>query len=186
MRCSSVYRSIFINGIVFSCYLSKNEAFYCNSCQNSGLFKMKPLIGKPCRCRVESCRQGNDKVQTYNIRFRQLLNKFCYAVQIQHQKRTERSIALKVEEKTAMKRYVMNLRDEIDIQVRALRPITFSKAQQDLLEAKAWHREKLRNRPTTSSRSPSPTTIRKKSVHQTHRNITPSCNVVNYVNFFLP
>ena len=40
--------SIFINGIVFSCHPSKNDTSYYDSSQNSGLFKMKPLIGKPC------------------------------------------------------------------------------------------------------------------------------------------
>ena len=34
MHCGSVYRYIFIDGIVFSCHLSKID--------------MKPLIGKPC------------------------------------------------------------------------------------------------------------------------------------------
>ena len=33
---------------VFSCHLSKNDISYYDSCQNSGLFKMKPLIGKLC------------------------------------------------------------------------------------------------------------------------------------------
>ena len=37
-----------ITGIVFSCHLSKNDTYYRDSCQNSGLFKMKPLIGKSC------------------------------------------------------------------------------------------------------------------------------------------
>ena len=48
MRCRSVYRSIFINGSVFSCHLSKNDTTYYDSCQNSELIKMKPLIRKPC------------------------------------------------------------------------------------------------------------------------------------------
>ena len=48
MRCWSVYRSIFINGIIFSWHLSKNETSYYDSCRNSELFKMKPLLGKPC------------------------------------------------------------------------------------------------------------------------------------------
>ena len=42
-----MYRFIFINGIVFSYHLSENDTSY-DSCLNSGLFKMKPLIGKPC------------------------------------------------------------------------------------------------------------------------------------------
>ena len=43
-----MYHSIFINGIVFSYHLSKNDTSYYDSCQNSGLCKIKPLIGKPC------------------------------------------------------------------------------------------------------------------------------------------
>ena len=68
-----------------------------------------------CRIRVEACRHGNDTVKIYDMRFRQLLNELYYAVQGEHQKRTERSIALKIEEKTTIKRYVMNLRDGIGI-----------------------------------------------------------------------
>ena len=45
------YHSIFIIGIVFSCHLSKNHTFYCDSCQNSGLFKMKSPNGIPCYVR---------------------------------------------------------------------------------------------------------------------------------------
>ena len=44
MRFWREYRSIFINGTVFSCHLSKNDISYYDSCQNSGLLKMKPLI----------------------------------------------------------------------------------------------------------------------------------------------
>ena len=49
--CSRIFysmSSIFINGVVFSCHLSKNYTSYYDSCQNSWLFKMKSLIGKPC------------------------------------------------------------------------------------------------------------------------------------------
>ena len=62
MRFWSVYLSIFINGIVFSCHLSKNDTSYYNSCQNSGLFKMKPLIWKSCTCTFNRHFRGSAKI----------------------------------------------------------------------------------------------------------------------------
>ena len=108
-----------------------------------------------CRSRLENCRQNNDTVQTYSTRFRQLLNALYYAIQTEHQRPSERNIAIKIEERTAIKRYIMNLRDEISIQVRPLQPKTFSKALQDSLEAEAWHRERLRNTTYSMPRLPS-------------------------------
>ena len=60
MHCGNVYRSIYINGIVFSCHLSKNDTSHYKSCQNSGLFKMKPLIGKPCISRKDDSKPGHN------------------------------------------------------------------------------------------------------------------------------
>lgn len=69
----------------------------------------------------------------------------------------ERSIAIKMEERVAIKRYIMNLRDEISIQVQPLRPTSFPEAQQLALEAEAWHRERLRIRvPKTVNPIPRP------------------------------
>ena len=99
-----------------------------------------------------------------------------------YQKRVEWSTALEIEENTVMKWYVMNLRDKIGIQVRSLQPTTFAKAQPDVPEAEAWHREKLRIRPSTLSNGLSPITITRKALQQTHRNIIPSIQVHNRPN----
>ena len=136
-----------------------------------------------CRSRLENCRQNNDSVQNYSMRFRQLLNELNYAIQAEHQRPSERSIAIKIEERTAIKRYIMNLRDEISTQVRPLRPTTFAQALQDSMEAEAWHRERLRNRGFAVARSvpsrPSNLDPSQKLNSSTH---TPNMYRVSYGN----
>ena len=104
-----------------------------------------------CRSRLENCRQNINTVQDYNIRFRQLLNELNYAIQGEYRRRSERDIAIKLEEQVAVKRYIMNLRDEISTQVQPLIPTSFVQAQQYALEAEAWHRERLRNKAVTTA-----------------------------------
>ena len=58
----------------------------------------------------------------------------------------ERKLALKIEEKSAIKRYIMNLREEIGIQVRPLKPVSLNQAQQEALEAEIWFKEKQQPR----------------------------------------
>ena len=48
------YHSYRLHGIVFSCHLPKNDTSYYDSCENSGLFKMKFLIRKPCTCNLSN------------------------------------------------------------------------------------------------------------------------------------
>ena len=83
----------------------------------------------------------------YNQRFRQALNELNYAVQAEHHNKTARKIALQFEENASIKKYIMNLRDEIGSQVRPLKPQNINKAQQEALEAEIWYREKNRSRP---------------------------------------
>ena len=104
-----------------------------------------------CRSRLENCRQNINTVQDYNIRFRQLLNELNYAIQGEYRRRSERNIAIKLEDQVAVKRYIMNLRDEISTQVQPLIPTSFVQAQQYALEAEAWHRERLRNKAVTTA-----------------------------------
>ena len=54
-----------------------------------------------------------ESVQSYNVRFRQQFNALNYAVQNEHQNTTARRLALQAEEKSAIKKYLMNLRDDI-------------------------------------------------------------------------
>lgn len=57
-----------------------------------------------------------------------------YALQSQHSIGKERRIALKIEEKAAVKIYIMNLRDEISGQVRPMKPENLNEALQGALE----------------------------------------------------
>ena len=56
-------------------------------------------------------------------------------MQNDHSNVTARKIALQIEEKSAIKKYIMNLRDEIGSQIRPLKPGTINGAQQEALEA---------------------------------------------------
>lgn len=87
-----------------------------------------------CRIKLGNCRQNNDCVQIYNQRFRRGFNELKYAVQFKHSEAITRKTILRAEEKSAVKRYIMNLRDDIGIQVQALKPNSISKAQQEALE----------------------------------------------------
>ena len=55
---------------------------------------------------------------------------------------TVRRLALQVEEKSAIKKYVMNIKEEIGTQVRPFKPTTLNKAQQEALESEVWFKER--------------------------------------------
>lgn len=110
------------------------------------------------RCKLENIKQMNiESVQNYNMRFRQQFNELNYAIQNEHSNITSRRLALHTEEKSAIKRYIMNLKEDIGIQVRPLKPSTLKQAQQDALESEIWYKERnvskskqLSNLPTRS------------------------------------
>lgn len=95
------------------------------------------------RSRLDNIRQQpTETVQSYTLRFRQQLNELKYAVQSEHSNTRHRAVAMEIEEKSATKRYVMNLRDELGSQVRTQRPKDVNAAYQEALEAECWTREK--------------------------------------------
>ena len=69
-----------------------------------------------------------ESVQSYDMKFRQQLNALNYAVQNEHQNTPARRLALQAEEKSVIKRCIMNLTDEIGSQIGPLRPLTLSQA----------------------------------------------------------
>jgi Zinc knuckle./Retrotransposon gag protein. len=94
------------------------------------------------RSRLESCKQGlTETVQNFNVRFRQLVNELKYAVQAEHSGPMERRIAIGIEEKESLKRYMLNLKREIGLQVRAQKPITLGEAQNYAIEMELWLKE---------------------------------------------
>lgn len=64
-----------------------------------------------------------------------------------------RRIALQIEERSAIKQFIMNLRKEIGSQVRPLKPDNIQKSQHETLETETWLREKNRFRQNPSLRS---------------------------------
>lgn len=89
---------------------------------------------------------NSESVQSFNLRFRQQFNELNYAIQNKHTTSTARRIALQTEEKSAIKRYIMNLKEEIGSQVRPLRPVTLNLAQQEALESEIWCQERGQSR----------------------------------------
>ena len=85
--------------------------------------------------------QATETVQSYNSRYRQQLNELKYTVQNGHTG-MERVLALQIEDKAAIKKYIMNLKEEIGSQVRPLRPRTINDAQKEAFEAEVWYKEK--------------------------------------------
>ena len=105
------------------------------------------------------------------MRFRQQYNELIYAVQNEQSNPTSRRLALQIEEKSAINRYIMNLRDEIGAQIHLLRPDTLNIAQREALEAEVWYIEKNHNKSlslkTTHSKAPvKPNFSQPKSVFQ--------------------
>ena len=60
-----------------------------------------------CHAKLETVRQENDTIQVYNQRFRSVINELMYALQSEYSKGIERKLALQMEEKNAVKRFVI-------------------------------------------------------------------------------
>ena len=69
------------------------------------------------------------------------MNELKYAVQAEHSRPMERRIAIGIEEKESLKRYMLNLKREIGLQVRAQKPITLGEAQNYAIEIELWLKE---------------------------------------------
>lgn len=93
------------------------------------------------KSKMESCKQGpNETIQNFSLRFKQILNELNYAVQASSEG-TERQLRLEIEEKESINRYMLNLKREIGIQVRAMKPITLMEAQKEAAEYETWLKE---------------------------------------------
>lgn len=122
--------------------INNYEDLYVAVRQNVGSVSSVELT----RSKLNSTKQHpHESVQVYSNLFRQRLNELRYAVQHEHASATERRLALQIEEKAAVKRYIMGLRDDIGNQVRPLRPLTINDAQRDAMETEIWLQEKAQN-----------------------------------------
>lgn len=94
------------------------------------------------KSKLESCKQGaTETVQNYSSRFRQIMNEILYSAQSCYTCPTERKIKIKMEEQEGTSRYVINLKREIGLQVRPLKPKNISEAQNYAAESEMWIRE---------------------------------------------
>lgn len=80
----------------------------------------------------------SESVRDFNSRFKQVLNELQYVIGSENSSAVHRKIALQIEEKTASKTYISNLKFDIAHQVRALRPDNLNAAQQEAVEAECW------------------------------------------------
>ena len=79
------------------------------------------------RLKLETIKQvPTESVQNFNLRFSQQFNELNYAIQNDHSNSTARRLALQTEEKSAIKKYIMNLKEEIGTQIRPLKPTTLN------------------------------------------------------------
>ena len=83
----------------------------------------------------------NETVQNFTLRFRQIVNEIIYAIQSQHTNPIERRLKKKLKEQEAVNRYLLNLKKEITIQIRLLKPATITEAQAHAAEKEMWIRE---------------------------------------------
>ena len=91
------------------------------------------------KSKLESCKQGlTETVQNFTTRFRQITNEINYLVQSQHVNPTKRRLKIELEEEEAVNRYLLNLKREIGMQVRLLKPNTVNEAQALAIETETW------------------------------------------------
>lgn len=94
------------------------------------------------RSKLDSCRQGaTETTQNFSIRFRGIMNELKYAVQSSHKGPVKRRIALDIEETECLQKYLMNLRREIGLQVKAQKPTNIGEAQNMATEMETWLKE---------------------------------------------
>ena len=118
------------------------EALKQNLGQTSSILALKS--------KLESCKQGlTETVQNLTLRFRQIVNEINYAIQSQHINPIERRLKMKLEEQEAVNRYLLNLKKEIGIQIRLLKPTIITQAQSHAVETEMWMRESQPTRITT-------------------------------------
>ena len=99
--------------------------------------------------KLESCKQGiMEAVQNFTLRFRQITNELNYVIQGLHTSPTLRRLRIKIEEEEHVSRYLLNLRKEIGLQVRLMKPLTLSEAQNQTLETEMWLKESHPQRTT--------------------------------------
>ena len=84
-----------------------------------------------------------------------------------------------MEEKSAAKRYVMNLHDDISHKVRPLKPRTLNQALQEALETEVWCKERLR----VKVYDPPTITKYRKTAHEEH---TCDCDANSTVTNTVP
>ena len=94
------------------------------------------------RSKLDTCRQGpTESVQSFSTRYRQIFNELKYAVQAAHKNPMKRRIAMDIEEAECLKKYLMNLRKEIGLQVKAEKPTTLTEGQNSAIEMELWLKE---------------------------------------------
>ncbi|XP_033180699.1 uncharacterized protein LOC117152573 [Bombus impatiens] len=95
-----------------------------------------------CRNKLKNLKQGTtESVQSFNSRFRRQLNELNYAVQHENREPIERRVALDIDEREAVKTYLLNLRYEIGQVLLASDPKNLNLAQQLAADKEQWLRE---------------------------------------------
>ena len=103
---------------------------------------------------MEFCKQSlNETVQKISLKFKQILNGLNYAMQASSDE-IERRIRLRIEEKGTIKRYMLNLRREIGIQVRSMKSNILTEAQRKIVDYDTWLKESQAPKPTTQTPRP--------------------------------
>lgn len=91
---------------------------------------------------MKNLKQGTtESVQSFNSRFRRQLNELNYAVQHENREPIERRVALDIDEREAVKTYLLNLRYEIGQVLLASDPKNLNLAQQLAADKEQWLRE---------------------------------------------
>ena len=87
------------------------------------------------KSKLSSCKQGlTESVQNFTLRFRQITNELNYIIQGQCTNPMERKIRIKIEKRDQLETYLLNLKREIGLQVRLMKPNSIAETQGQVVE----------------------------------------------------
>ncbi|XP_043474855.1 uncharacterized protein LOC122506621 [Leptopilina heterotoma] len=94
------------------------------------------------RSKLLNCKQNlTEDIQSFNNKYRKICHELKYAIQSEYTNTIKRQVAIENEESEILKRYMMNIRRDIGLQIKAQRPLNLNEAQMQALELELWFQE---------------------------------------------
>ena len=126
------------------------------------------------KSKLSSCKQGlTELVQNFTLRLWQITNEFNYIIQGQCTNPMEKKIRIKIEEREQLETYLLNLKREIGLQVRLMKPNSIAEAQGQAVETEMWLRDAQPAKILTNTKPTARFAPRPVPALRPHANTTP-------------